>query len=160
MGKVTAPEPLGAQHETINFDCGDIALNDWLQKQALKNAVSGASKTYVVCDSLGVVGYYALATGSVSRQQASGNIRRKMPEPIPVIVLGRLAVDHNWQGSGIGSGLLKDAVVRSLLVGQQVGVRALLVHALDEEAKGFYILHGFTESAIDPMTLLLSLNNK
>lgn len=160
MGKVTAPEPLNAQHKTNNFDCEDIALNDWLQKQALKNTISGASRTYVVCDNQDVVGYYVLATGSVSRQQAPGNIRRRMPEPIPVIVLGRLAVDCRWQKSGIGSGLLKDAVARSLSVSQQVGVRALLVHALDEDAKGFYIYHGFKESPIDPMTLLLSLKVK
>ncbi len=157
MGKITAPEQLGAHHEICNFDCGASALNDWLTKQALKNAVSGASKTYVVCNSQEVIGYYALATGSISRQQAPGNIRRRMPEPIPVIVLGRLAVALNWQGSGVGPGLLKDAVARSLSVAQQVGVRALLVHALDMKAKGFYTHHGFKEPPIDPMTLMLNL---
>ena len=125
--------------------------------QALKNAASGASQTFVVCDNQEVVGYYALATGSVTRQQAPGNIRRRMPESIPIIVLGRLAVDFRWQGAGIGSGLLKDAVTRSLSVAQQVGVRALLVNTLDEKAKGFYTHQGFKESPIDPMTLMLSL---
>jgi len=159
MGKVTAPELLASQHEICNFDCEIPALNDWLQKQALKNNVSGASRTYVVCDNQEVVGYYAIATGSVSRQKATGNIRRQMPESIPVVVLGRLAVDIRWQEAGIGAGLLRDAVARSLSVSQQVGVRALLVHALDEKAKGFYAHHGFVESPIDPMTLMLSLKN-
>lgn len=158
MGKVIAPEPLTLQHDTGDFDCGISSLNDWLRTQALKNAVSGASRTFVACEDNQVVGFYALATGSVSRAQAPGKISRKMPEPIPVIVLGRLAVDLKWQGSGIGTGLLKDAVLRVLSVAQQVGVRALLVHALDEEAKGFYLHHGFIESPIDPMTFMLGLS--
>jgi predicted N-acetyltransferase YhbS len=157
MGKVTAPEPLTAQHDSSSFDCGASSLNDWLQKQALKNAASGATRTFVVCENQEVIGYYALATGGVARQEAPGNIRRRMPDPIPVIVLGRLAVDLKWQRSGIGPGLLKDAVIRAVSVSQQVGVRALLVHALDEKAKGFYTHHGFIESPMDPMTLMLSL---
>ncbi len=157
MGKVTAPEPLTAQHDRTSFDCGAPSLNDWLQKRALKNAASGASQSFVVCENQEVIGYYALATGSVARQEAPGNVRRSMPDPIPVIVLGRLAVDLKWQGSGIGPGLLKDAVIRAVSVAQQVGVRALLVHALDEKAKGFYTLHGFIESPMDSMTLMLSL---
>jgi predicted N-acetyltransferase YhbS len=157
MGKIKAPELLTDQHEISNFDCKIPSLNNWLLTQALKNAASGASQTFVVCDNQEVVGYYALATGSVTRQQAPGNIRRQMPESIPIIVLGRLAVDFGWQGAGIGSGLLKDAVTRSLSVAQQVGVRALLVNALDEKAKGFYTHQGFKESPIDPMTLMLSL---
>lgn len=159
MGKVTAPESLTSQHDTRSFGCGAPSLDVWLRKQALKNEVSGASRTFVVCDNLKVVGFYALATGSVSRKQAPGKISRKMPDPIPVVVLGRLAVDLTWQGSGVGPGLLKDAVSRALYVSQQIGVRALLVHALNEQAKGFYVHHGFIESPIDPMTLMLSLSN-
>ncbi len=157
MGKVKTPELLNAQHDINNFDCANSTLNDWLIKQALKNATYGATQTYIVCGNQEVVGYYALATGSVSRHFAPGNIRRSMPEPIPVIILARLAVDFRWQGVGVGSGLLKDAVARSLSVAQQVGVRALLVHALDDKAKGFYTHHGFKESPIDLMTLMLSL---
>lgn len=154
---MTAPELLTAHHDSSCFDCGASSLNDWLQKQALRNAASGASQTFVVCEKQEVIGYYALATGSVARQEAPGNIRRRMPDPVPVIVLGRLAVDLKWQQSGIGPGLLKDAVMRAVSVSQQVGVRALLVHALDEKAKGFYTHHGFIESPMDPMTLMLSL---
>ena len=106
-----------------------------------------------------VVGYYALATGSVMRQQAPGKIKREMPEPIPVLVLGRLAVDHKWQGSGLGTSLLRDALLRTYNVSKHVGVRALLVHALSENAKNFYLCRGFMQSPIEPMTLMLNLRD-
>ena len=159
MGKLTAPAPIDAVHVVDNFDCGISSLNQWLQRQALKNEASGASRTFVVCLGKEVVGYYALATGSILRQQAPGKIRREMPEPIPVMVLGRLAVDRKWQGSGLGSGLLRDAVLRTYNVSKQVGARALLVHALSEEAKAFYLRHGFMKSPLDPMTLMLNLQD-
>ena len=159
MGRVTAPEPLTASHETGGFACGVPSLDDWLKKQALKNEVSGASRTYAVCESgsRNVVGFYALATGSAARKQALGKISRQMPEPVPLAVLGRLAVDERWHGCGIGSGLLKDAVIRTMAAARHGGSRALLVHALNEQAKGFYLGHGFIESPIEPMTLMLSL---
>lgn len=158
MGKISAPASLSSQHDARSFDCGIFSLDDWLRKQALKNEVSGVSRTFVVCDGQRVVGYYALATGSVSRQQSPGKLRRKMPDPIPVIVLGRLAVDLHWHGKGIGTGLLKDAVLRVLSVSQQVGVRALLVHAINAKAKDFYLRHGFIESPVDSMTLMMGLS--
>ena len=157
MGKLTAPVPIDAEHIAGSFDCGVSSLDQWLHRQALKNEASGASRTFVVCFEEKVVGYYALATGSVLRSQAPGKIKREMPEPIPVMVLGRLAVDRRWQGSGLGSGLLRDAVLRTYTVSKHVGVRALLVHALSEEAKEFYLRHGFMQSPIDPMTLMLNL---
>lgn len=105
-----------------------------------------------------MVGFYALATGSVACKQAPGRISRQMPEPVPVAVLGRLAVDERWHGCGIGgSGLLKDAVIRTMAAARHVGIRALLVHALDEQAKAFYLARGFIASPIEPMTLMLSL---
>jgi GNAT superfamily N-acetyltransferase len=113
MGKITAPEPITAAHILADFDCGTASLNDWLKRQALKNEISGASRTFVTCKDLQVVGFYALAVGSVNRKESPGKIKRKMPEPIPVMVLGRLAVDTHWQKSGIGRGLLKDAVIRT-----------------------------------------------
>jgi GNAT superfamily N-acetyltransferase len=158
MGKITAPESLTPQHDISGFGCGVPSLDEWLRKQALKNEVSGASRTFVVSGNMTVVGFYALATGSVSRREAPGRISRKMPDPIPVVVLGRLAVDLNWQGRGIGPCLLKDAVTRALSVSQEVGVRALLVHALNENTKSFYVQFGFLESSIDPMTLMLGLS--
>ncbi len=91
MADLAAPTPLLATHVTDEFDCGDPVINDWLQKQALKNESSGASRTFVVCQDNNVVGYYMLATGSVMHQHAPSKVRRNMPEPIPVIIFGRLA---------------------------------------------------------------------
>jgi GNAT superfamily N-acetyltransferase len=132
-------------------------MNDWLRRRALPNETLGASRTFVICQDARVVGFYALATGSVSREEATDGTRRKMPEPIPVMVLGRLAIDVGWQKRGIGTGLLKDAILRTLAVSKQAGIRALVVHALSEDAKEFYLRHGFQESPLQPMTLMLSL---
>ena len=159
MGEITAPEPITESHHTELFACGIPVLDEWLRRHALKNEVSGASRTFVVCQDERVVGYYALATGSIEHRDAPGKIRRNMPNPIPVMVLGRLAVDVQSQHAGLGRGLLKDAVLRSLSVSQHAGVRALLVHALSDDAKRFYVHNGFLESPIDPMTLVLSLKD-
>lgn len=161
MGKITAPVPIAASHCLAAFDCGVVSLNEWLRRQALKNEIAGVSRTFVVCDADGAtaVGYYALAVGSVIRQEAPGRIRREMPEPIPVMVLGRLAVALEWQGEGIGVGLLRDAVLRTVAVSRQAGIRALLVHALSDEAKGFYLRHGFQESPANPYTLMRGLQD-
>jgi predicted N-acetyltransferase YhbS len=159
MGAITAPEPITPSHLIEAFACGIPVLDDWLRRRALKNEVSGASRTFVVCHDGQVVGYYALATGSVEHRDAPGKLRRNMPDPIPMIVLGRLAVDQQWQSTGIGRGLLKDAVLRSVSVSQQAGVKALLVHVLSEDAKTFYVRNGFLESPLDPMTLIISLQD-
>lgn len=159
MGKIGTPEPIATSHVIEPFDCGVPVLNEWLQHRALKNEGSGASRTYVVCGDGRVIGYYALATGSVVHSDTPSKLRRNMPNPIPVMVLGRLAVDQKWQHMGLGRGLLKDAVLRSLAVSQQAGVKALLVHALSEEAKGFYIRNGFLETPVDPMTLMIPLKD-
>lgn len=159
MGNLTAPAPIDSVYSADNFDCGIPSLNQWISRQALKNEASGASRTFVVCSEEEIVGYYALASGSVIRRHAPGKIKRKMPEPIPVMVLGRLAVDRGWQGTGLGSSLLRDALLRTYNVSRQVGVRALLVHALSEDAKSFYLRHGFIHSPIEQMTLMLNLRN-
>lgn len=159
MGKITPPEPIASQHILIDFDCGVASLNDWLKKQAPKNEQSGVSRTFVVCNNLQVIGYYALAVGSVTRQEAPGKIKRAMPEPIPVMVLGRLAVDMRWQKHGIGSGLLKDSVLRTIKAAKHAGIRALVVHALSEEAIKFYLRHGFQESPLNHFTLMLPLTD-
>lgn len=111
----------------------------------------------MACDDARPVGYYALAAGAVLHAQAPGSIRRNMPDPIPILVLGRLAVHSGWAGKGIGAGLLKDAILRSLRLSEELGVRALLCHAISENAKQFYLHHGFVESPIEPMTLMLNL---
>lgn len=157
MGKITVPEPIKTTHRLDDFDCGIQTLNQWLKRQALANESSGASRTFVVCENQHVIGFYALATGSVRRGDVPGSIKRRMPDPIPVMVLGRLAVDLHWQKKGVGSGLLKDAVLRTLAVAKQAGIRALIVHALSEQAKHFYLHYGFQESPFNQMTLLLNL---
>jgi GNAT superfamily N-acetyltransferase len=133
-------------------------LTNWLGKRALANAASGASRTYVVCTAgHQVIGYYALSAGSIAAASVASRLRRNMPDPLPVIVLGRLAVHTDWVGRGIGSGLLKDAVLRTVQASALIGVRALLCHAIDEEAMGFYLKHGFVPSPLDPLTLMLGL---
>lgn len=156
------PQPLSILHDIKSFDCGVDILNHWLAKSALKNQLSGASRTFVVCDLSSptknqVVGFYALASGAVSHEFATGNIRRNMPNPIPVIVLGRLAVDKSLQGKNLGVSLLQDAVKRCYLVAEHIGARALLVHALDDNAKRFYLKYGFQTSPIHDLTLILKL---
>jgi len=156
----TAPRLIEENDAVAEFTCGNQALDDWLKNQAYKNQVNGASRTYVVCYDTEIVGYYSLATGSINRGNAPGKIGRNMPNPIPVIVLGRLAVDANHQGKGIGKGLIKDAVRRTLEVSEVVGVRALVVHAIDEAAKQFYSNKcGFKPSKIDEFTLLVTLKD-
>lgn len=158
MGELSAPEPLGEHHVLAEFDCDEASLNEWLRRRARHNEAHGASRTFVVSDGAQrVAGFYCLATGAVVRDSAPGRIRRNMPEPIPVMVLGRLAVDLKYRGRGLGRGLLKDAVLRTLVVAQDVGVRALLVHAISEDARAFYRHWGFRQAPTDPTTLMLPL---
>ena len=155
---ITAPAPITVRHIVSDFDCGQSSLNDWLKERAVKNESTGASRTFVVCDDNTAIGYYTLAVGAVTREEASGKVRRNMPEPIPVMILGRLAVDRNWQGKKIGVGMLKDAILRTLIVAEQAGIRAMLVHALSEDAKRFYQQGGFHESPLNEMTLMITLD--
>jgi GNAT superfamily N-acetyltransferase len=155
-----APQPLAAHHLLNQFDCGQAALNTWLLRRAMVNQSSGASRTFVVADpEHRVFGYYAMAAGAVSHQEATSATRRNMPDPVPVMVLARLAVDRRTQGLKLGAGLLQDAVKRVLVVSESAGVRALLVHAIDERAKQFYEHYGFLASPLHPMTLMLRLAN-
>ncbi|MBI4191722.1 MAG: GNAT family N-acetyltransferase [Betaproteobacteria bacterium] len=137
--------------------CEEPALADWLKKRALKNQREGASRTFVVCDGADVIGYYALAAGAVSHVSAPRRIRRNMPDPVPVMVLGRLAVHAEWAGRGVGRGLLKDALLRTLRVAREAGIRAILCHAVSIKAKQFYLKHGFVESPIDELTVMLNI---
>ncbi|SMP63995.1 Acetyltransferase (GNAT) domain-containing protein [Desulfonatronum zhilinae] len=157
MTQLSPPAPVSPLYSLEDFDCGVAVLNSWLIKQALRNEASGASRTFIVGKEKKIAGYYALAVGSVERVRASAKIRRNMPEPVPVMVLGRLAVDLQWQGLGVGQGLLKDALLRTVAVSRQAGIRALVVHAISQEARLFYIRHGFLESPLDEMTLMLGL---
>lgn len=157
--QLSAPEPLATAHLLAEFGCGETSLDEWFNRRALANQLSGASRTFVVADQdARVYGYYAMAAGAVSHQEATSGVRRNMPDPIPVMVLARLAVDQRAQGIKLGAALLQDAVNRAVAVSHNAGVRALLVHALDERAKQFYEHYGFQESSQHPMTLMLRLN--
>ena len=156
-GAVTAPEHLTSEHDVSGFDSGVVELDHWLIRRALQNEASRASRTFVIADGQRVVGYYALATGAVSHDAVTGRIRRNMPEPIPVMVIARLAVDRQHQGRGLGAALLRDALLRTLQAAEIAGIRAVLLHAVSEDAKRFYAHHGFSESPIDPMTMMITL---
>lgn len=159
-GRLSAPVPLAASHRLDDFACGEASLDDWLKRRALGNQLSGASRTFVVTQADGqVLGYYALAAGAVAHETATSAVRRNMPDPVPVMVLARLAVDQRAQGRQLGGALLQDAVRRSLAVAENAGVRALLVHALHERARQFYEHYGFQPSPHHAMTLMLRLNS-
>lgn len=156
--QLSAPQSLAATHRLDGFDCGEPSLDDWLKRRALTNHLNGASRTFVVIDAdQCVLGYYALAAGAVAHQEATSAVRRNMPDPVPVMVLARLAVDTRAQGIKLGAALLQDAVARVQSVAENAGVRALLVHSLNERAKQFYEHYGFRVSPVHPMTLMLPL---
>ncbi|MHB8369545.1 MAG: GNAT family N-acetyltransferase [Leptospirales bacterium] len=151
---------MSAQHQVDTFSCGESVLDEWLKRRALANQASGASRTFVVTDWQGLVmGYYALAAGAVIRQDATRSVRQNMPDPVPVMVLARLAVDARAQSIKLGASLLKDAVERALVVSQNAGARALLMHALNDRARQFYVHYGFQVSPVHPMTLMLRFSN-
>lgn len=154
---LSAPEPLADHHDVADFNCGVPSLDDWLRRRARANQSSGASRTFVVCEGDRVVGYYALAAGGVAVAAAPGRFRRNMPDPIPAIVLGRLAVDASRQGQGLGRALFRDAVLRVSGAADTIGFRGILVHAVSERAKSFYVSLGFEPSPLEPMTLMLTL---
>ncbi len=156
---ITTPQPLSEVHERADFDSGEPSLDDWLKRRAAKNQASGSSRTYVVCDGRAVIGYYCLAAGAIGHAEAPSALRRNRPDPVPVLVLGRLAIHKNYQQSGIGTGLLRDAILRAIQAAEIAGITALLVHAISEQARRFYRSRGFIESPIKPMTMCLMLSS-
>lgn len=157
--KLSAPQPLDSTHQLSEFVCGEPSLDEWLKRRAMNNQLTGASRTFVVVDQNSQVrGFYAMAAGAVTHQLATSAVRRNMPDPVPVMVLGRLAVDQQAQGIKLGAAMLRDALNRAIAVSRNTGVRALLVHAISEQAKLFYMHYGFQESPLNPMTLMLRLN--
>jgi GNAT superfamily N-acetyltransferase len=147
---------LADHHELESFSSGVDPLDDWLKRRARRNEIEGASRTFVVAAGHDVVGYYSLAAGSVSHELSTGKIRRNMPDPVPVVLLARLAIDRNWQGRGLGADLLADLILRTLAAAEIIGVRAFLAHAISPTAKSFYERHGFRSSPVDPMTLMVT----
>jgi GNAT superfamily N-acetyltransferase len=154
---LTAPEPLAPHHELGAFESGIASLDEWLKRRARRNEAEGASRTFVVSVGRRVAGFYCLAAGSVLHTAATGKVRRNMPDPVPILLLGRLAVDRQWQGKGLGVDLLADAVLRAVGAAKSVGVRALLVHAISDDARTFYEKHGFRPSPVEPMTLMITM---
>ena len=153
-----SPVLLRQDHQINSCVCGETVLDEWLKRRALANNISGASRTFVVADdNHEVMGYYALAAGAMTHQESNRAIRQNMPDPIPVMVLARLAVDVRAQGMKLGAALLRDAVQRFIQVSQNAGVRALLVHALNDKARQFYEHYGFQAAPAHPMTLMLSI---
>jgi ribosomal protein S18 acetylase RimI-like enzyme len=154
---ISRPQKLSPEHDLFEFDSGEPVLDEWLRRRALQNEASGASRTYVVCAGRRVVGYYTLAVGAVAHAEAPGRVRRNMPDPVPAMVLGRLAVDKAFQGRHIGAGLLRDAVLRIVQAAEIGGIRAILVHAISEAAKRFYESYGFVSSPVDPLTVMVTV---
>ncbi|WP_337270893.1 GNAT family N-acetyltransferase [Oryzifoliimicrobium ureilyticus] len=154
---LSAPVLLGEAHDLHLFNSGHDSLDEWPRRRARANQVSGASRPYVVCKGERVVGYYCLSSGALAFSKAPGTIRRNMPDPVPMAVLGRLAIDRSWQGKGIGPAVLQDAVLRTGQAAHIMGIRGLLVHAISEEVKAFYEHFEFSASPANPMTLVLSL---
>jgi predicted N-acetyltransferase YhbS len=136
-------ERLTDRHQAEGFDCGNVDLDNWLTRIALVAARAGTAATYVLCRGSRVVGYYALAMGSVSHSSAPSRLRRGMPDPVPVVVLARLALDHSEQGNRLGGHLLVDALRRCVRGGQEFGARAVVVDAIDDRAAAFYRHFGF-----------------
>jgi GNAT superfamily N-acetyltransferase len=178
-----SPAPLINTHSIDDFNCGIPSLDGWLKRRALTNQNSGATRTFVICvdDFLSakadasaqadatrtrtgtlrerVVGYYVLAAGSINVQSALGKFRRNMPDPIPVVILARLAIDTSYQGRGLGRALFRDAALRVIQAADPIGIRGIIVHAISAEAKDFYVALGFDVSPLEPMTLMMTLND-
>lgn len=157
MVNISSPVALSSHHELVNFDSSEPSLDEWLKKRALKNQASGASRCFVICHDKKVIGYYSLSAGAISHEAAPKTMRRNMPDPLPILLLGRLAIDKNYHNKGLGSALLRDAMIRAVSIAGDAGVFAILVHALSEQAKRFYLSRGFVESPLQPMTLIMTL---
>ena len=154
---LSPPTPLADLHELNDFFSGVTSLDDWLKRRARANQLSGASRTFVVAENHNVVGYYALASGAIAAPSSVGRFRRNMPDPIPVAVLGRLAIDRSWQGKGLGRALFRDCALRVAHAADTIGIRGIVVHAISDQAKAFYLALGFDPSPAEPMTLMVTL---
>ena len=156
---LTPPAPLDATHDLTPFGSGEPSLDEWLRRHAWANQGAGASRTFVLCRGQTVVGYYCLAAGAVAVAAAPGRIRRNMPDPIPMAVLGRLSVDRTLHRQGIGRALLRDAARRAMQASQALAMRGLLVQALNEDAMRFYLACGFIPSPGEPRLLMATMTD-
>ena len=156
-GKLSPPTLLGPTHRVEEFECGEPSLDDWLTKRELRNQAVGASRCFVVCSGKTAVAYYSLSAGAISHETAPKGMRRNMRNPLPVLLLGRLAVDRRYHNQGLGSALLRDAMLRSVAVANEAGICAILVHAISDPARQFYLSRGFVASPLQPMTVMMTL---
>jgi len=153
-------EKLTADHDLSAFDCGKPALNDWLRRFALTNQQNDSARTYVLHRARKVVGYYSLSAGAVRKEESPARIAKGLARhPIGAILLARLAVDRNERGKGLGKELLVDALSRAMAAADAIGARAILVHAIDEEAAAFYKNFGFEPSPLEPRQLMLLMKD-
>lgn len=159
MSEYRGPELLTSDHDTARFDCGDEALNEWLRRRAPRNQREGASRTWVVTHDGRVVAFYASSTAVLARTEATGRAARNQPDPLPAMLLGRLAVDHGHQGKGLAAALLKHFLLKALEVAALTGLRLVLVHAKNRQAAGFYRHFGFEPSPIEDLTLMLLIKD-
>jgi GNAT superfamily N-acetyltransferase len=157
LAALGTPVPLKNSHEVSRFDCGKIALNDWIRDTALRSE-GRTSRCFVATQRNSVIGFYCLAAGAVQHEGAPRKLRRNSPDPIPVVIIGRLAVDKIFQGKGIGRGLLKDALLRITKASDLVGARAVIVHAVDQEAVPFYARYGFRSFPMGNQSLFLTID--
>ncbi|MDP2154655.1 MAG: GNAT family N-acetyltransferase [Sulfuricella sp.] len=157
MMTLSPPEPLNGHHAIEAFASGVESLDTWLKRRAMKNQATGASRVFVACEGARVMAYYALASSAIAVDDASGRFSRNMPNPIPVVVLGRLAVDRSLHGKGVGRALVRDAGYRVMQAADTIGIRGVVVQALSAEAKAFYERVGFDPSPLDPMMLMMTL---
>lgn len=155
--KLSPPTPISPDHSVDDFECGELSLDSWLKKRALKNQTSDASRCFVICNGRVVIGYYSLSAGGIIHEAAPKAMRRNMPDPLPVLLIGRLAIDKKYHNQGLGRALLRDAMLRAVHIASDTGVFAIMVHALSEQAKRFYLSSGFVESPLQPMTLIMTL---
>lgn len=159
MSAIQSPVCLTATHETQQFCSGEETLDSWLRERAFANLEALASRTYVICpeNSQQVIGYYAICMGQIFSTEVMGSMRRNMPRQIPSVILGRLAIDKQWQGQGLGGALLQDAVQRSIRSAQEVSARLLIVHALSPAAEMFYLRYGFARLPTETPTYAFDL---
>ena len=157
---LSGPAPLAEHHDLGEFKSGEASLDDWLKKRARANHAGGASRVFVTCEGNRVVGYYSLSSSSiVNETTVPGRFRRNMPDPIPVVLLGRLAIDMEWQGKGIGRSLFRDAAMRVFQAAEAIGVRGIVVHAISDEVRKFWNAIGFSECPHEPLTLVVTLQD-
>jgi GNAT superfamily N-acetyltransferase len=157
-GIIAAPERITTEHSVADFDSGEATLDEWLRKRAVKNSSSGGSRCFVICEGKSVIGYYSLSNGGVAHEAAPKAMRRNMPDPLPAMLLGRLAVDRKYHNQGLGSALLRDAMLRTLRLSHETGIALMFVHALHDRAKQFYLSRGFVQSPLQPMTLMMTMS--